>query len=422
MATVIEGRAPGTYIEQVFKQSEAPFLTGVPAFIGLVGASSDAGKSAESDLFSAGSVAQVDKRRFAELESRCGHRWGGGALGLAVRGFFENGGSLCFVVDPRLGGLPKALDALDAIEDFDLLCAPDIATSNAADMLAGQAQIAEYCRQRGGCFAILDSIGAPALVPEISTATLGSHRDSLVAALGVYEANAFAALYGPWLRVREGCRTCGGTGLLSGSTCPNTTCGGTGSGFLPPCGHVAGIIARTDAGTGVHKAPANEQVEGAIDIRVRLDDAAQAAMNPKGVAWLNVIRAFPGRGLRVWGARTLSSDPEWTQVSVRRLLLTVGRWLERLAQTVAFEPNNFALWIRINRQVTDYLQGLFASGALKGSSPAEAFFVKCDGELNTPEVRDAGQVITEVGVAPSKPNEFIVVRLIGGSQDSSASA
>jgi phage tail sheath protein FI len=185
---------------------------------------------------------------------------------------------------------------------------------------------------------------------------------------------------------------------------------------------VAGIIARTDAGTGVHKAPANEQVEGAIDIRVRLDDAAQAAMNPKGVAWLNVIRAFPGRGLRVWGARTLSSDPEWTQVSVRRLLLTVGRWLERLAQTVAFEPNNFALWIRINRQVTDYLQGLFASGALKGSSPAEAFFVKCDGELNTPEVRDAGQVITEVGVAPIKPNEFIVVRLIGGSQDSSASA
>jgi phage tail sheath protein FI len=109
-------------------------------------------------------------------------------------------------------------------------------------------------------------------------------------------------------------------------------------------------------------------------------------------------------------------------VSVRRLLLTIGRWLERLAQTVAFEPNNFALWIRINRQVTDYLQGLFASGALKGSSPAEAFFVKCDGELNTPEVRDAGQVITEVGVAPIKPNEFIVVRLIGGSQDSSASA
>lgn len=420
MATVIEGRAPGAYIEQVFKQTDPPFLTGVPAFIGLVAASSDAGKWAESDLFSDGPVAQLDKRRFVELESRCGARWGGGALGLAVRGFFENGGSLCFVVDPRLGDLTKALDALDTAEDFDLVCAPDIATSNAADMLAEQAQIADYCRQRGGCIAILDSIGAPALVPEITTAALTSHRDDLVEALTVYDANACAALYGPWLRVREACPVCGGAGLLSGSDC--ATCRGTGGGFLPPCGHVAGILARTDASAGVHKAPANEQVEGAIDIRLRIDDAAQAAMNPKGSAWLNAIRAFPGRGIRVWGARTLSLDPEWTQVSVRRLLLTIGRWLERLSQTVAFEPNNFALWIRINRQVTDYLQDLFVGGAFKGSTPTEAFFVKCDGELNTPEVRDAGKVIAEVGVAPTKPNEFIVVRLIGGAQDSSASA
>jgi phage tail sheath protein FI len=185
---------------------------------------------------------------------------------------------------------------------------------------------------------------------------------------------------------------------------------------------VAGIIARTDASAGVHKAPANERIDGAIDIRIRIDDATQAAMNPKGTAWLNVIRAFPGRGLRVWGARTLSSDPEWNQVSVRRLLLTIGRWLERLAQTVAFEPNNFALWIRINRQVNAYLQELFASGAFKGSKPTEAFFVKCDGELNTAQVRESGRVITEVGVAPIKPNEFIIVRLISNAQDSSSSA
>lgn len=420
MATVIEGRAPGAYIEHVFKQTDAPFLTGVPAFIGLVGASSNVGKSAESDLFSAGPVVQLDKRRHAELESSSSFAWGGGALGLAVRGFFENGGSLCFVVDPRLGNLTTALDALDATEDFDLLCAPDIATSNAADMLAKQAQIADYCKKRGGSFALLDSIGAPALIPEITTAALMSHRDGLVKALSVYDANVCAALYGPWLCVREGCRICGGTGLISGSEC--ATCRGTGAGFVPPCGHVAGIIARTDASAGVHKAPANERVDGAVDIRLRIDDAMQAAINPKGGAWLNVIRAFPGRGIRVWGARTLSSDPEWTQVSVRRLLLTIGRRLERLAQTVAFEPNNFALWIRINRQVTDYLQGLFAGGAFKGSTPSEAFFVKCDGELNTPEVRQAGKVITEVGVAPTKPNEFIVVRLIGGAQESSAGA
>jgi hypothetical protein len=419
MATVIEGRAPGAYIEQAFKPSEPPFLTGVPAFIGLKGASSAAGKAAESELFSAGSVVQLDKRSYTELEARCGAAWGGGALGLAVRGFFENGGLLCFVVDPRLGDLEAALDVLDTVEDFDLVCAPDIASANAADMLTRQARIVKYCKERGGCFAILDSIGAPALVPETTVAALKSHRDSLVSALSVVDAHADAALYGPWIRVREACPTCGGTGLVSLSDC--ATCRGTGSGFLPPCGHVAGIIARSDATSGVHKAPANEQVEGALDIRIRIDDPTQADVNPKGVAWLNFIRAFPGRGIRVWGARTLSSDPEWNQVSVRRLLLTIGRWLERLAQTVAFEPNTFALWMRIDRQVSTYLQELFDKGAFKGEKTTEAFFVKCDGELNTPEVREAGKVITEVGVAPIKPNEFIIVRLIGGAEQSSGS-
>jgi phage tail sheath protein FI len=127
------------------------------------------------------------------------------------------------------------------------------------------------------------------------------------------------------------------------------------------------------------------------------------------------VRAFPGRGIRIWGARTLTTDAAWAQVSVRRLILTIGRWLERSSQSFAFEPNNFALWVRINRQVTAYLQGLFERGALKGTTATEAFFVKCDAETNPPDVRGAGKVVTEVSVAPVRPNEFITVRLVSGA-------
>lgn len=418
MASVIEGRAPGAYIEQAFKRTETPFLTGVPAFIGLVGASSAAGKAAESDLFSDGTVAQIDARSFAELEARCGKAWGGGRLGLSVRGFFENGGSQCYVVDPRIGDLTKAIEALDIIDDFDLVCAPDLAKLTPGATVAAQVELAEFCKQRGGCFALLDSIGEATPSMHVTAATLKEHRDSLVAALTLADANANAALYGPWIRVREGCPTCNGTGYSApGSVCQS--CRGTGGSFVPPCGHVAGVIARTDKTVGVHKAPANEPIDGAVDIQLRIDEPTQAAMNPKDSVWINCIRAFPGRGIRAWGARTLSSSPEYSQVSVRRLLLTIGRWLERFARVIAFEPNNFALWIRINRQVSSYLQDLFAAGALKGATAKDAFFVKCDGELNTPAVRDAGQVIAEVGVAPVKPNEFIIVRLIGGTEQSS---
>jgi uncharacterized protein len=179
--------------------------------------------------------------------------------------------------------------------------------------------------------------------------------------------------------------------------------------YVPPCGHVAGVYARSDMRAGVHKAPANEVLEGVLDLEINLSNAQQGALNPQGV---NALRAFPGRGIRVWGARTLSPNSAWIYVNVRRLFLTAGRWIERNLASTVFEPNDPNLWARILRELNAYFNGLFQQGALKGATPAAAFYVKCDAEINPPAVRDAGQVITEIGLAPVVPGEFVVVRII----------
>ena len=179
-------------------------------------------------------------------------------------------------------------------------------------------------------------------------------------------------------------------------------------GFTPPCGTIAGIIARTDQSIGVHKAPANAILEGVYDLEFSLTNAEQDSLNPMGV---NCLRAFPGRGLRVWGARTLATDPAWAYIAVRRLVLTAERWIERNMADLVFEPNDARVWARVSRELTAYLDHLYQQGALQGRAAQEAFYVKCDAETNPPEVRDAGQLITEIGLAPVSPNEFIVVRI-----------
>jgi len=186
---------------------------------------------------------------------------------------------------------------------------------------------------------------------------------------------------------------------------------------------VAGIYARTDQHTGVHKAPANEALRGVIDLEIRLTAAQQEALNPAGSAGgINCVRAFPGRGIRVWGARTLTDDPAWTYVNVRRLVLTVKRWLDRTMAGVVFEPNDLKLWIRIRREVTAFLRDLFQRGALRGNTPEQAFFVKCDAETNPPEVRALGRVVAEVGLAVQVPSEFVVARIVYGAKGASAQA
>jgi phage tail sheath protein FI len=185
--------------------------------------------------------------------------------------------------------------------------------------------------------------------------------------------------------------------------------------LAPPGGHVAGIYARSDAERGVHKAPANEVVRGAVDLEFAITKGEQDILNPRGV---NCIRAFPGRGIRVWGARTLSSDALWKYVNVRRLFLFIEESVDEGTQWVVFEPNDEKLWARIRQSITEFLTRVWRDGALMGKTPEEAFFVKCDRTTMTQDDIDNGRLICLIGVAPVKPAEFVIFRIAqwqGGS-------
>jgi hypothetical protein len=321
-----------------------------------------------------------------------------GFLGHAVRGFFANGGESCVVIPLResqrrfdaLTQLFRQGGPLEDIENIDLVCVPDLVMEDfweSQDLVfALQRQVLEYCRRMGDRFALLDTLpmvnGAPGTGAELSVSIQRAieHWQELVPTDG--------ALYFPWIRV---------------APLPDSDCC-----VVPPCGHIAGIYARTDAQIGVHKAPANAVVEGALDVQTQLTDADQSQLNEAGV---NCIRSFPGRGIRVWGARTLSGLPNWRYVNVRRLFLTLVRWIEHNTYDLVFEPNGPPLWDRVRDRLGAYCYDLFQRGALKGLRPAEAFFVKCDAETNPFEVRAAGQLICDIGLAPVMPAEFIIVRI-----------
>jgi phage tail sheath protein FI len=178
--------------------------------------------------------------------------------------------------------------------------------------------------------------------------------------------------------------------------------------LVPPCGYMAGIYARSDTERGVHKAPANEVVRGAIAVEKQITKSEQDILNPIGI---NCIRAFPGRGIRVWGARTLSSNASWRYINVRRLFNFVEKSIELGTQWVVFEPNDMDLWERVKRDITAFLTRVWRDGALFGATAGDAFFVKCDEELNPVSVRDAGQLIIEIGMCPVKPAEFVIFRI-----------
>ncbi len=202
--------------------------------------------------------------------------------------------------------------------------------------------------------------------------------------------SSYAALYYPWIEIAD----------LSGT--------GSTTKFVPPSGHMVGIYNRTDSDRGVHKAPANEVVRGAISLEINLSRGEQDTLNPIGV---NCIRTFPGRGIRVWGGRTLSSNGSWRYINVRRLFIMVEASMDAGLQWVVFEPNDSTLWAKVRRDVTAFLRNVWRGGALFGTTPDQAFYVKCDEELNPSEVRDLGQLIIEVGLAPVKPAEFVIFRI-----------
>ncbi|MEB3212768.1 MAG: phage tail sheath C-terminal domain-containing protein [Leptolyngbyaceae bacterium] len=200
----------------------------------------------------------------------------------------------------------------------------------------------------------------------------------------------FAALYYPWIQVANP-RT--GQPLL-----------------IPPSGHMAGIWSRNDETRGVYKAPANEVPRGVTGLAYECNFREQELLNPIGI---NCIRPFNNRGIRVWGARTLVEPDvtEWRYINVRRLISYIEKSIELGTQWVVFEPNDQDLWERVKRTVTNFLTGLWRQGALYGASPSQAFYVKCDAELNTPDTMILGRLYVEVGVCPVRPAEFVIFRV-----------
>lgn len=201
---------------------------------------------------------------------------------------------------------------------------------------------------------------------------------------------SYAALSFPWLQVPD---PLGPAGQLR---------------TIPPSGHLAGVCARVDRERGVHKPPANEVVEDVLDVAVAVDDAGHGDLNTAAV---NTIRALPGRGIRVLGARTLSSDLAWRFLNVRRLLLMIEESIETSVQWTVFEPGGPALWRVLDRAARSFLEGIWQVGMLDGATAGDAFFVTCDETTNPPEEAELGRVVCEIGVQPPWPAEFVVVRI-----------
>lgn len=278
----------------------------------------------------------------------------------------------------------RGIGGLEPLEDVTMICVPDLMASYQQGELdlkgvhAVQQSIITYCERVKYAFAILDT--PPNLMPQKAKQwRLDVNFDS-----------SRAAMYYPWVEVAD--RT-GSNGRVR---------------TIPPCGHIAGIYARTDETRGVHKAPANEVIRDVLGLDVQVTKGEQDELNPIGV---NALRAFPGRGIRVWGARTLSSDPAWRYINVRRLFNMIEKSIETGTQWVVFEPNDSNLWARVERDITAFLRVVWRSGALFGTTADQAFYVKCDAETNPPELRDLGQMAVEIGLCPVKPAEFVIFRI-----------
>jgi phage tail sheath protein FI len=298
----------------------------------------------------------------------------------AVYGFFNNGGSRCYVMRVTSETvIPTFIVNFEGIDEIAMVAAPGLTSDTTRDELIKHCKIRTKNR-----IAIFDS-------------TETADMSSLKKGGSAFPATSdFAAFYFPWLEVLDPVN-------VDQVTKKNKTV------YIPPSGHIAGIYARVDNARGVHKAPANEPVIGALGLKYAISKAQQDGLNPQGV---NCIRNLNGN-LTVWGGRTLGGNDnlDLKYINVRRLLLFLRKSIEAGTQWVVFEPNEPGLWQKITRNITAFLTNVWRSGALFGTTAQEAFYVRCDAETNPPELRDLGQVVTEIGVAIVRPAEFVIFRI-----------
>lgn len=308
-------------------------------------------------------------------------------LAHAVYGFFANGGGKCFVcsigaeqegqsdndVTAKLMGEDKGpalrtgINVFNNIDEISLIAAPGITSPEA------QGVIIDHCEKLGDRFAILDC------EEEITTGLEEMYRP---------KASSNASCYFPWVQAYDPAKK------------ENV--------YQPPSGYVAGLYSRIDASRGIHKAPANETLNGVTGLKYSLTKQEQSLMNPRGI---NLIRDFGDMGIKVYGARTVSNDPEWKYINVRRLFLNVQQSLQKGTEWAVFEPNNETLWGNVKRNVAAYLKTLWKQEALVGSTPEEAFYVVCDKSNNPQESIDLGILNINIGIAPVKPAEFINISI-----------
>jgi phage tail sheath protein FI len=292
----------------------------------------------------------------------------------------------------QLGGSEASLDdatqkatglaALGEVDDIAIIALPDAATYPTEDdcFTANQTAIqqAEALRYR---IAVVD-------------APQGSSMSQVREFRGRFDSK-YAAMYHPWIEILDP------TQRAAQGAPPRRL-------LLPPSGFVTGIYARSDVERGVYKAPANEVVQGLTRFEANINKARQDVLNPEGI---NALRFFPGRGNRVWGARTMSSDPEWKYVNVRRLFIYLEHSIDKSTQWAVFEPNNDRLWANVRQSIEDFLLVQWRDGALYGAKPEDAYFVRCDRTTMTQNDIDNGRLICLIGVAPTRPAEFVIFRI-----------
>jgi phage tail sheath protein FI len=384
--------APGVYVEEISPGLKP--IEGVnTSTVGMVGMTEKGTTTEKPTLVT--NFTQFKQKFGSYLGSEFGnHRF----LAYAVRGFFQNGGKSIYIVsvgrnDIETDGYeayigidigPGHRTGLQALQDTDQISIVAIPGITDIDV---QSAILNQCEKLKDRFAILE-------IPEHykSLFDIQVHRKKFDSKYG--------ALYHPWLKIFDP--------LEKRNLC------------IPPSGHIAGIYTRTDSERGVHKAPANEIIKGIKKLKYGISNKENELLDSSS-NYVNVLRDFrrTGRGIRVWGARTISSDSLWKYINVRRLLIYVEESNKAGTQWVVFEPNKEKLWARVKQTITAFLTRVWRDGALMGATPEEAFFIICDRNTMTQDDIDNGRLICEIGIAPVKPAEFVIFRIAqwaGGSE------